>query len=615
MFIVVMWIVYKGPALIVPGSYWAQLGMMIGPALGFFGFVVSWLFFSRIPWRDRWLMLLACGLGAAIVYPICDESFRGLPLGFYAPPIVLTAWAVWLLITPSLAWPVRRISLAVVLGLVWCYFPLLRWNSVDGFFQANVTWRWALTDEDRFLAENSSRGSFTAPKEEKSQELQLLGVSTVALAASPWRDGPMLAAAAYVARIPKLKLELQPGDWPGFRGSNRDGRLLGTRISSDWEKNPPRELWRHRVGPGWSSCIVIGTRLYTQEQIKDNEAVVCYDTTTGNTKWIHLTPGRFSEALGGIGPRATPAFHDGRIYALGAMGPLVCLDAVTGELIWTHNIKDDADAKLPDWGFSSSPLVAEGIVMVYAGGDANKMMLGYDAVTGDLKWSAGVGRKSYCSPQPARVGGVDQFIMSSANGLAAFKPATGEALWHYDWDVGDVARCVQPALVDDNAVLLGTGFSMGTKKVTVRREGSSWNVTEDWKKQAKFSPYFNDFVVHKGHIYGFDNGVFTCIDVATGKAKWKERGGDGDNAYGFGEVLLLADQDLLLILTEANGSVCLLDAKPEYRELPGRFQALEKKTWNHPVIAHGKLFVRNAAEIVCYELNGYELTQPSVALK
>ncbi len=573
--IIVMWIIYKGTARVFPGTYLAQLSIMLGPPVGFLGFLISWIFFSRIPWRDRWLFLLACALACGLVYPLCDKSIDPLVLGVYAPPIVLTAWVLWLVATPFLSWPVRRIGLGFVIMLVWGYFPLLVWHQVDGSFTGQTTWRFLLTDEDKFLAENTSRESHTAP---------------------PLSDE---------------KLQIQPGDWPGFRGANRDGRLLGVSIDANWEKSPPKELWRKRVGPGWSSCVVIGKRLYTQEQIKGNEAVVCYDTDNkGEILWTHLTPGRFYEALGGLGPRATPTFHDGKIYALAATGSLICLDAATGKEIWQRNIREDADAKLPQWGFSSSPLVMDGIVTVYAGGPNDKMLLGYDALTGDLKWSAGNGKNSYCSPQPARLGGAEQIVMCSAAGLASFKP-DGKFLWQFEWDVGDTARAVQPAIVDEQTVLIGTGFNFGLQKVKVKHEGDTWEASAVWPEPTRdIKPYFNDLVVHKGHAYGYDGNLFTCVELENGKRKWKERGGYDKEAFGNGQVLLLAEQELLLIITE-KGNICLVDAKPKYRLLPGRFQAIEGTTWNHPVIANGRLFVRNAAEIACYELAGYRMTMES----
>jgi outer membrane protein assembly factor BamB len=301
------------------------------------------------------------------------------------------------------------------------------------------------------------------------------------------------------------------------------------------------------------------------------------------------------ETMGGPGPRATPTFHDGKIYAQGATGKLHCLDAARGALVWSRDIATDSDAKVPTWGFAASPLVLQNVVIVFAGGPDGKSVLGYHAASGALAWSAGEGQFSYCSPQPARVDGVEQAVIATERGLTAFDPARGAVLWRHDWLLeGGMARVVQPAVVDDADLLLGTGFGHGVRRVRVRHDGNTWSSEEVWTSRA-IKPYYNDLVVHGGHLYGFDHNFFTCVNLADGKGKWRARG------YGNGQVLLLADQDLLLIQAET-GEVALVAASPEGHKELARFQAIEGKTWNHPVVAHGKLYVRNSQEAACYSL-------------
>src|SRR5205814_9602292 len=201
----------------------------------------------------------------------------------------------------------------------------------------------------------------------------------------------------------------------------------------DWQQHPPQLLWRHRVGPGWSSFAVVGTRLYTQEQRGEDEVVVCYDTDSGAELWVHQDSARFTEVVAGPGPRATPTFHDGKLYALGAAGRLNCLDAATGRALWSRDIVADSGAKVPQWGFAASPLVAAGVVTVFAGGPEGKSVLGYDAGTGDVAWSAGMGEFSYCSTQLSRLAGVDQLLVSTEKGVTAFDPSPGTVLWQHDW--------------------------------------------------------------------------------------------------------------------------------------------------------------------------------------
>src|SRR5262249_29600164 len=182
----------------------------------------------------------------------------------------------------------------------------------------------------------------------------------------------------------------------------------GITIATDWDTIPPRLLWRQRVGPAWSSVIVVDGRLYTQEQRGEQEAVVCYEAQTGRELWAHGDAARFWESVSGAGPRATPTFADGRIYALGGTGILNCLDAATGERHWSHDIAADAGTRPPQWGFSGSPLVTDGLVIVFAGGDGDKNLLAYRADTGKPAWAAPARGTSYSSPQLVTLAGQRQ---------------------------------------------------------------------------------------------------------------------------------------------------------------------------------------------------------------
>jgi hypothetical protein len=372
--------------------------------------------------------------------------------------------------------------------------------------------------------------------------------------------------------------------------------VRGVKISGDWSASPPRLVWKRSVGPAWSSVLVVGDRLFTQEQRDGNEAVVCFDARTGDQRWAHEYPARFEETVSNVGPRATPTFAAGRLYALGATGVLTCLDAATGKRLWSREITADAEAKPPRWGYSGSPLVVGDKVIVFAGGKAGKDLLAYDTQTGDLAWGAAVGQDSYSSPQLVTVDGEPQVLMLADRGLTAVRPATGEALWQHGTAMPGAPRAVQIHSLGRTHLVVGTLAGPGVARIEVTRAGGDWKVTEQWATAA-LRPEFPDFVVHEGHAYGFDNGILCCIELEGGERKWKE------GRYGRGQVLLLADQPALLVLTEKGQSV-LLAANPERREELGRFQALEGKTWNHPVIAGGRLYARNADWLACYDLTG-----------
>ncbi len=560
--VALMWAAIVGPGLVpqLQGTMYQMFGMLWGAMGGAALVGIWWLFASRVQWADRFLLLLFFATSFLAGRAVSHESFnyqnygpivRGLPLA-------TTAFVLWLLLTPGISWPVRRLGAAVAVLLAWGYCCSIRFDGVYGDFRAQVSWRWAPTEEERFLADLKER-----------------------------------EASHKVADASSTTLELRPGDWPSFRGPDRDSRLKGVRLATDWKANPPRQLWRHLIGPGWSSFAVVGDRIFTQEQRGEEEAVVCYDANTGAEIWAHTDHARFEEVAGGIGPRSTPTFADGKLYALGAKGKLNCFDPATGKVVWSRDIVADSGAKVPMWGFSSSPLVAEGIVMVFAGGGPGKSVLGYHASSGELAWSAGDGKDSYSSPGLLRRGGTEVAVIATEKGVTAFEPAGGKVVWEYEYPTDRPPRVAQPAPVGESDLLVGTPMK-GMRRVRLNHEGDKWDGQQVWETKD-IKPYYNDLVIYKDHVYGFDGSFFTCVGLEDGARKWKERG------YGNGQVLLLADQGLLLISAES-GDVALVEATPERHKELARFPAIRGKTWNHPVVARGKLFIRNGDEVACYQL-------------
>lgn len=544
-----------------PGKFFFSYVIM--PLAATAGLLLWWLSFSRVRWSDRALVVGVYAALAAAAVAICGQDFPLMALVLYALPVVNSVWVGWLFVSPWMAWPLRRSLLIGSLALTFGSFMLLRVDGMDGAFNSTFNWRWTPTPEERLLADLS-------------------------------RSPQSASAAVVTAENADETIELSPGDWPGFRGANRDGRVSGIAIATDWNKTPPKKLWSRRIGPGWSSFAVVGKRLFTQEQRGDDELVVCYDADSGDERWQHAEQTRFTEVVAGPGPRGTPQFHAGKLYAQGANGTLSCLAAATGKVIWTADIMKDSAAKIPQWGFSGSPLVAHGLVTVFAGGPSGKSVLAYDAETGKLAWTAGEGAHSYASTQTATLGGVEQILMATDAGLTSLDPESGNALWVHDWKTEQVPRIVQPAVLNGTDILIGTGMGVGTRRIRVAHDGDAWPIEEVWTSK-QFKPYYNDFVVHDGHLYGFDGPIFLCFDIQEGKARWRTRG------YGNGEVLLLADQGLLLVLSET-GEAVLVEAQPKKHVELSRIQAITGKTWNHPVIAHGRLFVRNGEEMACFEL-------------
>jgi hypothetical protein len=192
------------------------------------------------------------------------------------------------------------------------------------------------------------------------------------------------------------------------------------------------------------------------------------------------------------------------------------------------------------------------------------------------------------------IGGVPQVLLQSSIGVTGVSPADGSILWEYKWAGMPI---LQPTQLPDGDVLVTSGDAMGglgVRRLSIAHGASGWTVEEKWQSRG-LKPYYNDLVVHKGHAYGFDGSILSCIDLADGSRKWK--GG----RYGQGQMMLLADQDLLLVVSE-EGEIALVRAVPDGFTEVTRFKAIEGKTWNHPVLVRDVLLVRNGEEMAAFRV-------------
>ena len=581
---------------------------LLGSVVGALAIMVWWLAFSRAPWAERLgaiaMMVVAAMIVKAISHPSISGAGMGMMLYIFAIPVMSLALVAWAVAARGLAAGPRRITMAAAILMACGFFALLRTDGItsNNTLGSDFRWRWTPTAEALLLAQSANEAEPVVPPPSEVEARKAVPALVVPVAepttsaaappagkaavTGPAVTGPAMSEGSVSPRRDASRVE-----WPGFRGPDRDSVIHGARINTDWSASPPTQLWRRAVGPGWSSFAVSGDYIFTQEQRGDDEIVACYRLSTGEPVWRHRDPARFWESNGGAGPRATPTIHDGRIYSHGATGVVNALDAMTGKVVWSHNTSTDTGRKVSDWGFSSSPLIINDVVIVAAAGT----MAGYDVTTGRLRWTGPKYGGSYSSPHRVTIDGVVQALLLGGPGAISVDPATGATLWVHEWIPGPI---VQPALLPDGDIIINglaaTG-GQGTRRIHVTRTAGGWSVEERWTSIG-LKPYFNDFVVHKGHAYGFDGNILSSISMEDGKRNWK--GG----RFGNGQLLLLADQDLLLVLSE-DGELALVSATTDKFTEVARFPALNAKTWNHPVLVGDLLLVRNGEEMVAFKLS------------
>ncbi len=548
--VIVQWLISIILPRVIPVPEMIMYGLLGGLFLGLM-IIVWWLFFSRTPRLERWITLIFIIVVMFATSFFIDESIitgnMGLMYIFHAVPVMCLALVAWATVTCHLSNTTRRFALIITILLASGAWILLRTDGIDGAGLPDFNWRWASTHEDRML-EKADYGS---------------------------------------SEKPSIKVTLAPAaEWPGFRGPDRDGIIKGIQIESDWEKETPEELWRKPVGPGCSSFAISGKLFFTQEQRGEYEIVSCYDLLSGEPVWQHSDEVRFWDSHAGAGPRSTPTLVGNRVYTLGGTGILNSLDARTGSLLWSRDAAADAGVNVLTWGFTGSPLVVNDAVIVALAGK----LVAYDTLNGQPLWFGPDGGSSYSSPQLLTLSGIPQVLMMSGTGVIGVEPASGEILWEYPWPKAD--HILQPAYIENNDLLLSDEYK-GIRRISVTWNGDEYSTEEVWIS-SEMNVNFNDHVINKGYAYGFNGPALACIDLSNGKRLWK-----GDRYRGW--LLLLADQDLLLVLSE-RGKLALVRATPEKFTELAQLKAIDGKTWNHPALAGDVLLVRNSREMAAFRL-------------
>jgi outer membrane protein assembly factor BamB len=408
---------------------------------------------------------------------------------------------------------------------------------------------------------------------------------------------------AQAAQLGNIAPESTDVPWPGFRGPGRDSHYDEKPILTNWPAGGLKLLWRQPIGGGYSSFAIAHGWAFTLEQRRDNEVAVAYDFKSGDELWNSSWPDRFQEYFSEEGPRSTPTFDDGKVYILGAMGQLRCLDASTGKALWSKNILVENHAAVPSYGVASSPLILGDKLIVQSGAGNGKSVLCLDKRDGKVIWSALDDPTGYASPALVNLAGRDQIIVCAETRTLGFSIEDGKLLWEIPWRVlHNQMPIAQPILLGSNRFLLSAGYFTGCAAVEVAKTAAGFTARIVWQNK-NLKNKFTSSVSWQGYIYGLDEDILTCLDAATGERKWK------DGRYGYGQLLLATRGSAgraatgYLIILSGEGELALVKATPVRHEELARFQAIKGKSWNHPAIAGGKILVRNAQEMACFQIS------------
>lgn len=408
-----------------------------------------------------------------------------------------------------------------------------------------------------------------------------------------WADRPAEVAgqagdAEALAALPVAK------PFPQFLGPSRDCLITGAGLAPDWKAKQPRLLWRKAAGESVAGIAISGRHTLTVEQDAGHEALVSRDLLTGAELWRTTWPGRYDNALARVGPRTTPCIRDGRVFATGSLGELVCAALDSGTVHWRINFLDKTGGEIPQWGASASPLVSpDGSVVIVTGGGKGHAISAWKTTDGSLAWAGGEEGAGYSSPQWVTLGGAEQILSFNGDGVAGYEPGTGRRLWLQPWPAG-TQRVSDPRVTGPDTFLASAGYGAGCDLVKVARSADgTWSAVVEWHSQRLKSKYASIALHPDGQLLGIDDGTLCSIDLQTGDRFWKgERCGHGQLLVADGRLIVMAENgEVLYLLPQRDGAVEL-----------GRITALEDQTWNPHALSGRFLAVRNSREIACWLL-------------
>lgn len=416
----------------------------------------------------------------------------------------------------------------------------------------------------------------------------------------------VITSVAVVGGLSRLHAQ----DWPRWRGARLDGVSTETGLLSQWPKEGPRQLWQVPLGGGFSSMAVAGGRVVTQTKEGNDELVVAFDAATGKELWRHRYAadyGAYATFSGGprpqsrTGPRATPAIDGDRVYAMGATGTLVALDARTGTEFWHRQMLKPAGegpasrnpfppAEVPMHGITSSPLVVGDRLYVAPGGPGGKTLAALNKADGTVVWETLDDPVGHASPVWADINGAPQLVFLSGVAAVGLAPQDGRLLWRFPWRTQLELNVATP-IVADGHVFISSNYGKGGALIRPTNAAEPEKVWESLSMQNHFSTS----VLYNGFLYGFSTSRLRCVDFRTGDMRWDHIG------FGIGSVMVA---DGKLIILGEYGQLALAMASPEGYTEVSRTQLFDEDTltWTVPVVSGGRLFVRHQFGLIALDL-------------
>lgn len=385
--------------------------------------------------------------------------------------------------------------------------------------------------------------------------------------------------------------ETSKNKWTQFRGSDRSGVSHENLLEIDWPNLETELIWKKQLGSGFSELLVSEDLLYTMtseilDSVTGTEFLAGFNAHTGEELWRQKVDSIYFDPDGwGDGSRTTPSIDGDQIYCLSGHGKLSAHQIEDGEIIWQIDLKAKYRSTEPQWGFSTSPIILEDLLILEVGGKDNKAFMAFDKENGEVVWNYGNGNASFNSPLLATIDEQLQIIFANGKTLYSFNPK-GDTLWTYTMPFGGITA--MPLLVKENKIFLSGVRNPGFVLVEIKD-----NIAREIIRGNNMKNDFNTCVYHEAYIYGFHVASLRCISAETGETKWTKRG------YGKGSLIKV--DDMLFVLSD-KGKLIIAEAKPDaFIELKS-IQPLDGKSWTAPSFSDGKVYVRNLTHMACYKI-------------